>query len=451
MHQTWKPQLRRAVALVGAAALLVAVAPAATAKAKAKAKKKAAAITVKRTTTTVARTPATQAPAVSRGTVLIGVLGTSVSPTTAQRQVEYGRKISEAWATRVNAAGGINGYKVAIAYRDVANDVARANAAVREFDKLGVAVVTQEILAQMSAVMPFLESKKIPIIGGYIPAFPEASTSPMFFPAFGNTDTATAGIVNAARDAGAKHFRKLFCAELAACGANDALQRATAQRLALGYSSQSGSLFAVDYTAQCLSARSAGADFLQVDGIPLAPVVRDCGRQNYHPMYGAAGTASGGPGLFGPLAGERYAQAASGPLPAWYAGPEMRDFKALHAFTDLDQSAPTQNAFQMWQTFTVIGNILEKMTAMNPTRADFLAATYLIKGETVNGTAQPGGLDYTVQKDPNRHALTDCWLEIVALDGGLQMMDTNGRNIDSLAKGWQCGSGAFDPSGFPRK
>jgi hypothetical protein len=168
-------------------------------------------------------------------------------------------------------------------------------------------------------------------------------------------------------------------------------------------------------------------------------------------MYGAAGSASGGPLLFGALSGERYAQAASGPLPAWYDGPELKDFKALHAVTDLDQATLTQNAFQMWQSFTVIGHILEKMTAANPDRGDFLAATYQIKGDTVNGTSQPGGLDYSVQKDPTRHALTDCWLEIIAVDGQLQMMDTNGRAVKKLSEAWQCRSGAFDDKGFPLK
>lgn len=210
-------------------------------------------------------------------------------------------------------------------------------------------------------------------------------------------------------------------------------------------------MFLADYTAQCLSARAAGVDFLQVDGVQLAPVVRDCQRQNYHPMFGAAGSASGGPTLFGALSGERYARAASGPLPSWYDGPELKDFKALHAVTDLDQATLTQNAFQMWQSFTVMGHILEKMTAPNPDRGDFLAATYQIKGDTLNGTAQPGGLDYSVQKDPTRHALTDCWLEIIAVDGQLQMMDTNGRAVKKLSEAWQCRSGAFDDKGFPLK
>jgi branched-chain amino acid transport system substrate-binding protein len=102
------------------------------------------------------------------------------------------------------------------------------------------------------------------------------------------------GFIKASADAGHKKLGLLYCVEVAACSvANKAVnseglaQKAGAQVV---YSSAI-SLTQTDFTAQCQSAKNAGADQLALgmDGSSMARVARSCAAVGYKPLLGGIG------------------------------------------------------------------------------------------------------------------------------------------------------------------
>src|SRR5688500_75558 len=112
MDRRRRHRLRRGLAVIMAVGLLFTATGTQTAfakrkktTAKKKAKKKTAAATTKKKAT-AGSTATTARPAgpVARGTIKIGVLGTSISATTGVRTPEESRKIAQAWEKRINTA-----------------------------------------------------------------------------------------------------------------------------------------------------------------------------------------------------------------------------------------------------------------------------------------------------------------------------------------------------------
>jgi branched-chain amino acid transport system substrate-binding protein len=216
----------------------------------------------------------------SKGTIKLGTLGTSIQATTGARTIEENRKIAEAWATMTNRAGGINGYKVDVIYKDGQGDTARTLQAIKDLDKAGVlAIVGQGVAQTISGSDDYIHDKKIPIVGG-TPYTPEFDSDPYYFPVSAGYYAGVYGQVAAARDAGAKYFRNMYCTEVAACAQSVPVTNAAAQREGLKGDGVGASAVAVDYTANCIDGRQKGVDFMQLNGMNAANFVRDCARQN---------------------------------------------------------------------------------------------------------------------------------------------------------------------------
>ncbi|MBW8824811.1 MAG: ABC transporter substrate-binding protein, partial [Acidobacteria bacterium] len=251
--------------------------------------RKVAATTKRVATTTTVKSGGTA----FKGTLTFGTVGTSINVNTGAKTLDESRKIGEAWVNQTNAAGGINGYKVAVEYRDSRGDSARGLAALRELEKDGVlAIVGQNIAnSALPAGDDLFSAKKLPVLGGQ-PYTPEFDTHPMYFPVSAGYYAGVYGQVALARDMGSKYFRNLFCTEAAACGQSVPVTNAAAQREGMKGDSQGASAVAADYTANCLDAKQKGVDFLQSNGTNFANLVRDCARQNYHPNYASGGVAN---------------------------------------------------------------------------------------------------------------------------------------------------------------
>ena len=72
------------------------------------------------------------------------------------------------------------------------------------------------------------------------------------------------------------------------------------------------------------------------------------------------------------------------------------------------------------------GKAIERLTAPNPTRADFLDALLSIKDEDLDGQIPP--VDYTVQS--TGHFLQDCWTLHTVENGRLVHIDEDGEPVD---------------------
>jgi len=249
----------------------------------------------KGTTTTVKRsgggtTSTTAGGAANKAVIKVGVIDSEVNGR-GQPQAPEGKQIGKAWVDMANAAGGINGYKFELVYKNVNGDSSRALAAVKDMASSGVIAFTQSDASVMPAVRDEMAKDKLPVVGGE-PYTNEFDWHPMFFQVQPGQAEGVYGQVAAARDVGAKHFRNVYCLEVAACATSVAETKYAADREGLKFSSEGASALAPDYTATCLNAKTAGADFFQSNGLNFANVVRDCARQNYHPTYAVGGAAN---------------------------------------------------------------------------------------------------------------------------------------------------------------
>ncbi|MBW8827662.1 MAG: ABC transporter substrate-binding protein, partial [Acidobacteria bacterium] len=340
---------------------------------------------------------------------------------------------------QTNAAGGINGYKVAVEYRDSRGDSARGLAALRELEKDGVLVIVGQNIANsaLPAGDDMFSAKKLPVVGGQ-PYTPEFDTHPMYFPVSAGYYSGVYGQVALARDMGSKYFRNLFCTEVAACGQSVPVTNAAAQREGMKGDSQGASAVASDYTANCLDAKQKGVDFLQSNGTNFANLIRDCARQNYHPNYSSGGFANQSvidAGKGENVGGQLY------DFGIFYDGPEVARFRKALATTDLTVGGSNpagQESVYDWVSWEMAGAAIKKLTQANPTRADFLNALYTIKGETLGGQVAPA--DYTTQKN-GTHAYNDCWTEATVKDGKWYHIDKNGQIVNKLT--FICGTGHY--------
>jgi branched-chain amino acid transport system substrate-binding protein len=435
---------RRQVAIVLAVVLAFSGAGTGVASAKAKAKAKTTKkVATKKVVTTKAPSkaaPATPSANANKGTILLGTEGFGTD-TRGNKTLEDTRKVAEAWQDGVNAAGGINGYKVKVIYKDTKSDSALTLNATKALDAAGVlAIVGQTVYNTGAVMMQVADDKKLPVLGG-TGWFVEARQSPMYFEVQADHFAGNYGVVAAANQAGAKVYRHTYCVELVACSANEGVMKWATAKLGMKFSSQAVSSSKADFTAECISAKNDGVEFLQSEGGALAQVVRDCSRQNYHPIWGQ-GNASG-PSLMGNIQGERYTN------PLYELGifnnfPELNEFKKLMHKTDITDDLVTQTPLQTFMGFKMAEKVIAKLSGPNPTRADFLQAIYSIKGETLDGLLAPKGIDYSIQKTPGKHFFNDCWTTFSIVDGAFKALDSTGRIAKTAADNWQCGSGLYN-------
>ncbi len=412
-----RPHLRRGLALVVASVLAVPVGGAGTALA------------------TPARRRRAATTAVAKGIIRVGLIASEHGGRGQPIPLEA-KQIADAWAAIQNAAGGINGYRFQIVYRNVDGDARKAVQAVREIDAAGALALTTGDASVMPAVADLLVQRSLPAIGGQ-PYTPEWDWHPMLFPVEAGPAAGSYGQVAAARDVGATHFRNVYCAELPACLESVKPTRYAAQREGLRFTAQAAPGTAADYTATCVAAKADDADFFQANGLDFAAVVRDCSRVGYHPIYGVGGSASAG--VIDQAKGERLAGDLF-EVGVFYDGHELAAFRralARTSFRVADGSA-TQRSVQTWLALEMIGAIARRLLVAKPTRSDFLNAAYMVKGETLGGQIAP--MDYTVQRPgTGGHAASDCWTEHVVKDGRYLHMDKSGAPVSRLT--FVCGTG----------
>jgi branched-chain amino acid transport system substrate-binding protein len=169
------------------------------------------------------------------------------------------RNASEAWASWVNAHGGIDGHQVKLYVEDDMGDAATSLTAAKtliEQDHV-VAIVGQQ--SQNAAPWAsYVESTGVPVVGGNTFDLLDVS-NPDFFNVGGNLLSVYYGVAQMAKARGSK-MGNLYCAEVPACAATTALLNgfgASVGGLSVAYSA-SVSATAPDYTAACQGLKSVG-------------------------------------------------------------------------------------------------------------------------------------------------------------------------------------------------
>jgi branched-chain amino acid transport system substrate-binding protein len=294
-----------------------------------------------------------------------------------------------AWASYVNSRGGLAGHRVRVIIADDGNDPARAQALVRQLvDKEGViAFINEFTLNTLSAVMPYLESKQIPVIGSIGGDLIGGASPMMFNPLAGSYGVshawATLLTINAMTEK--KKLGLVYCREVNGCTsyAQTIKKLMPYGGLDIVYEAQV-SLAQPDYTAEMLEAQRAGAEvvFILVDSASIVRVAKSAHRQGYNPIFVAAFNAShdlvftGGKEVEGLLVGGRYAP--------WDSSPLVQDYRdAMNAY---QPSAPRGD---LGGGVFIIGRLLETKIAPflkePPTSAQFLDGLYSLDKETLDG------------------------------------------------------------------
>ena len=200
---------------------------------------------------------------------------------------------AQLWTKAVNEKGGVNGHRIKLVIYDDGGDPARHRAQVQqavERDRVLAFLSNGEVLTGQGSV-EYITSKRIPVIGSEL-ASPWFYKSPMYFPQASSGDSVMiAALGNAAQELipkGKKKLATLVCQEAQACSDGQRIFTEEAVKAGFEYVYKGkGSIAQPDFTAECLSARNAGADamILIMDVNSISRISSSCGRQSYRPAY----------------------------------------------------------------------------------------------------------------------------------------------------------------------
>jgi branched-chain amino acid transport system substrate-binding protein len=309
-----------------------------------------------------------------------GVIGSNMLPS---------HQGARAWVADVNARGGLAGHPVRLVLSDDEGDPNKALAIARrmvEQDHV-IAFFVHHGPTTVQAVLPYLEEKKIPLIGSCGCAA-ETARSPMSFDGGSSADWGLAwsqvqGIV-AFSDK--RKAALLSCREVSVCsnGRKRILVAAKALGIDIVYDAQV-SLVAPDYTAEVLAARSAGAEALIVliENSGIIRVARDAHRQNYFPLI--SGQYSAHDERFAKNGGKDVEGAVLGGGSVDWNSPRLADMRAA-VKRYVPDAVLSSSLGRAWTS----GKLLERASLLgglpdSPTSADLLRGLYALKAETLGG------------------------------------------------------------------
>jgi branched-chain amino acid transport system substrate-binding protein len=203
----------------------------------------------------------------------------------------------QVWVKHVNSRGGVNGHRVRLFVYDDGGDTARHRAQVQDaVEQRRVIGFLQngETLTGAGSV-EYLNAKRVPVVG--VPgAEAWALQSPMYFPQGATADTVFEVVMAAPAGLlvpkGKTKVGWVVCVEAQGCADADRIW----YRLAPGFGFQvvyrgKASLAQPDYTAECLAARSGGAEILilTLDAASQQRLAAACARQAYRPVFVTGG------------------------------------------------------------------------------------------------------------------------------------------------------------------
>ena len=333
----------------------------------------------------------------------------------------------KAWASTVNASGGISGHPVQVMYKDDANNPGLSLTDVQSLisDHVVALVDTSNFDEDWAKTV---QAANIPVVGGYSSNIP-FGTNPDFYPEAQTNDSAIDAVFSVAKAAGATNLANVYCAESPICAQSVPAFKATGQRVGLPvvYNAEiSGT--APNYTAQCVAADQKGVKsvFIGDASAIIVRVATDCTRQGYTPIYlqemgGWGLNEATAPGLKNTLwlespaipfvASTPAVQAANAAMDKYYPG--VRENNNLFV----------EDAFTLWTSGVLLVDAVKAggLTASaTPTAAEVTTGLAALKGDTLDGMAPP--LTFT----PGKPHTVDCWFT-ARVQGGVTSVQDNGQ------------------------
>ena len=324
------------------------------------------------------------------------------------------------WVKATNARGGVNGHLVKLLVADDNTDNARHRQLTQEFvEQKGVIAFVQNGEALTgSASVDYLKAKGVPdinSIGGNTYFY----DSPVHFPLVAHGEEfVKASLYNSAdyaKQKGVKKYGLIACTEAQVCNDTERLngnaENVRAAGMELAYKSRA-SLAQPDFTAECIGARNAGVQILQIalDGNSVARVAASCARQNYKPLFTVFGAIAfdkmkDNPDLDGLTVN------ANG-FPYFICGDP-----ATAEFCDAQRKYGPVQVYGIGNSIGWTAGKAFELAARNvsdtkPTSAEILEGLWSFKNETLGGLTHP--LTFTKGQNAPRMA---CWWQLVLVKG----------------------------------
>jgi branched-chain amino acid transport system substrate-binding protein len=312
----------------------------------------------------------------------------------------------------VNGRGGLTGHPVNLVTADDGADPARHRAQVQEM------VERDHVIAFIANQAPFPERQsidyhsrmRVPVIGG------EGSgqffyESPMHFAAFAHevalSKTYLASPARQFVPEGKTRLATLTCHEASACEVADATWRTYASEVGfqLVYRARS-SIAQPDYTAECLNAKSAGADVfvIAMDGNSVFRIVTACSRQGYRPTY-AIPVHAAVPSLLKLPAYE--GASVSSPTFPWFAADTPARAEFQKAMANYTPGVPLAGSHSLGWTAAKLFERAATEMPEQPTANAVLDGMWKIRGDDLGGLTH----DLTFEQGKPRQQRV-CWFDV---------------------------------------
>ena len=336
--------------------------------------------------------PGGGSPAGARWPVRIGTVSTMSGP--IGDTLGGAVKAAQVWVRWINDRGGVNGHPVEFKIWDDGGDPARHRSQLQEaIERFGVVAFLTEIAPSTAEQsLDYLTSKNVPVIGTDM-GNQWHERSPLYFlhAAYGKglEYVGVAAIARRAKVIGGDKFGSVVCQEVPGCHTTERYwhQYAVGAGLKSVYAGRA-SLAQPEFTAQCLAARNAGANFIafSMDANSITRMAASCARQGYHPVYVT----------MGPLMLERFA--ADPNLDGMVLGTNLMPYvwtsnpAAVEFLDAMKQYAPGTFAGASQASGWVAAKLFERAAANMPeppTAAAVLQGLWRIKGDTLGGITQP--------------------------------------------------------------
>jgi len=323
----------------------------------------------------------------------------------------------QAWASSVNASGGIDGHHVDLIIKQ---DNDTPSLAVSDVNELvqdhAVAIIDFSDIE--TSWTPAAEQAGIPVLGAGLGA-PTLAGDKLFFPSGTSLTPSDYGTLYALKQKGDTKIGIPYCAEVAACSQLVSVITPLASQLGMKVVwSGAFSATAPSYTAQCLAMQQAGVQGV-IPAAPTASAIRiatACATQGLHVTYGTQDAAVSSQWLPVP--------AFNGTLISDFDAPWFEDStpaeKAFH--NALAKYAPSQPvvppSMHVWTAGQLFKAAVLASGSSNVTSSTVLAGLYKMKDQTLGGLTPP--LTFTKGKVP----MVDCFFiagikngKFVATDG----------------------------------
>ncbi len=354
--------------------------------------------------------PLAQVPAAaaSNGTVNVGIVCGCTGPlasSTVTAPAAY-----KAWADAANAAGGINGHKINVIVKDDESNPGIGLTAAKSL------VVDDHVVALVDATDTetawgdYAQQQKVPVVGGFNLSTLDI-TSPNFFASGTTEDVFTLAQVESAKKVGAKNIAEFYCAEDPLCAEIVPFLKSTAKAKGVNVVDTAEiSASQPNYTAECLAAKQAGADYVSI-GESVTAVEKfasDCSQQSYFPWYQVADGGVSKSFRTAPGLGTKSFGYQTG-IPFFVTtGPAKKMIADIKKYAPGMLSSPNYNQdnVSMYVSGVLLGDALKagtKGTHGAVTTQEIYNGLYSLHDDTLGGLAPP----LTFKKgQPNP---VDCW------------------------------------------